>query len=86
MSEASAAGIGERSAVLVTRVGLGGAAAAAGLHSGDIVLSAGGQVINDAEDLEQVVLALAPGSSLALQVWREGRAVELNLSLPKTSP
>jgi len=86
VAEASAAGLGERTAVLVTRVGSGGVAAAAGLRSGDIVLAVGGRPINDASDLEQVVLALTPGSALALQVWREGRAVELNLSLPQAAP
>jgi hypothetical protein len=86
VAEASAAGIGERSAVRVTKVGSGGAAAAAGLRSGAIIQAGDGRAINDAADLEQVVLALAPGGSLALQVWREGRTVELRLTLPQATP
>jgi hypothetical protein len=85
VAEASAAGIGERSAVLVTQVGSDGAAATAGLRSGDIVLAAGGQTINDASDLEQLVLAMAPGRSLSVQVWREGRPIELTLTLPQAA-
>lgn len=84
--EAGAAGIGERGAVLVTRVADGGRAAEAGLRSGDIVLAIDGQDVRDAADLEQRVLASVPAGKLVLKVWREGQAVDLTLALPQAAP
>lgn len=85
-AEARAAGVGDRGGVLVTRVGGDGAAAAAGLREGDIVLAANGRATDDAGDLEQVVLGLGPGGALALQVWREGRVVDLSIRMPGVAP
>lgn len=85
VAEGSAAGIGERGAVLVTGVAESSVAAGAGLRDGDIVLSAGGRAINDAADLEQVVLALPTGTALELQVWRDRRALDLTLAWPKAA-
>lgn len=86
VAEGSAAGIGERGAVLVTGVAEGSVAAGAGLRGGDIVLAAGGQPIDDATDLERVVLALPAGTALELQVWRDRRALDLTLAWPKAAP
>jgi hypothetical protein len=85
-AESGAAGIGERGAVLVTGVAEGSVAAGAGLRGGDIVLAAGGQPINDAADLERVVLGLPAGTALELQVWRDRRALDLTLAWPKATP
>lgn len=85
-AEALAAGIGARGAVLVTRVGGEGAAAAAGLRSGDIVLAVNGRAIQDAADLEQLVVGAAPGTPLALQVWRDRRTIGVTVSMPGAAP
>lgn len=86
VAEGAAAGIGQPGAVLVTGVAEGSVAAGAGLRSGDIVLAAGGRAINDAADLEQVVLGLPAGTALALKVWRDGQGLDLTLAWPKAAP
>lgn len=78
-AEASALGAGDRSAVLVTSVAEGGAAAAAGLRSGDILLSAMGRDVKDATDFELQLSALSPGAPLSLRVWRSGLLLDLVL-------
>ena len=84
--EGRAAGLGDRGAVFVTGVGEGGLAAAAGLRVADIVIAANGRPIADADDLEQLVLGLRTGGPLQLQVWREGRSLDLSVALPKVAP
>lgn len=79
-AEAREAGLGERSAVLVTDVADGSRAAVAGLRSGDVILSAAGQDLKDAAGLEERMLALAPDTSIALRVWRDGQLMELVLA------
>jgi hypothetical protein len=85
-AEARAAGLGERSAVLVTRVAPGGPAAAAGLQPGDILLDADGQDLGDAAQLEERVLALAPGASLLLRLRRGDMTLERVLTRPPAAP
>ena len=74
------AGLGERSAVLVIGVAGSGRAAAAGLRSGDVILSTSGQDLNDAAELEERVLALAIGAPMTLRVWRDRQVLELVLT------
>lgn len=86
LAEAQGLGISERGAVLVTAVAAGGAAERAGLRSGDIVRAVNGRELGSVAQLEQAVLALKPGESVALQAWRSGQPVELVLRLPESSP
>jgi hypothetical protein len=86
LAQAREAGLGERGGVLVTAVAQDSSAAAAGLRSGDIILSAGGQALGDPSDMEQRVIVLAPGAPLTLRVWRDGRVLELVLTRPPTGP
>ena len=82
MAEALAAGLGERTAVMVTFVMADGRAAASGLRTGDVILAANGQELGDAADLEERVLVLPQEAPLALRVWRDRRAFELVLTRP----
>ena len=86
LAELQAQGIGENGAVLVTGVASGSVADAAGLRSGDIVLAANGREFVDAAHFEQVALALVPGSSLQLRVWRDGRAIDISMRLAAVAP
>lgn len=79
-AQAREAGLGERSVVLVTGVAGSSRAGAAGLRNGDFILSAAGQELKDAAELEERLLALAPGTSMALRVWRDGQLLELVLA------
>lgn len=85
-AQAREAGLGERSAVLVTDVAVGSRAAVAGLRSGDVILSAAGQDLKDAADFEERLLELAPDTSMALQVWRNDQLVELVLAPAPAAP
>jgi len=84
--QAREAGLGERRGVLVTSVAEGSAAAAAGLRSGDIILSVDGQSLGDASDMEARVIVVVPGTPLTLGIWREGRALELVLTRRPMAP
>jgi S1-C subfamily serine protease len=86
LAQAREAGLGKRGGVLVTAVADGSPAAAAGLRSGDIILSAAGQELGDATDMAERVIVLAPGAPLTLRVWREGRVLELVLTRPPAAP
>jgi hypothetical protein len=79
-------GAGERGTVPVTSVAAGSHAASAGLHGGDILLSAGGLALRDAADLQEGVLTLAPGAPLAPRVWCDGQVLELALTRPAAAP
>ena len=80
------AGAGERSAVLVTSVLAEGAAATAGLRAGDVIVAADGQALVDAADFEVRLLALPPGTSLELRVWRDGQWVNVRATRVALAP
>ncbi len=86
LADAQALGLGKRSAVLVTWVTEGGAAASAGLRSGDIVLAADGRDLRDAAEREERVLTLAPGTPLSLRVWRDGQYLDMTLVRQPVAP
>ena len=67
---ADSLGLKEAKGALIDDVQHGSPAAKAGLHSGDLVLSAGGAEIKDARDLARKIAALAPGKTLDLQIRR----------------
>jgi hypothetical protein len=80
VEEARTAGLGDRTAVRVLAVTAGGQAAAAGLRSGDVILRCAGHEVSDPVDFEQRIRSRAPGSALALVVWRNGRPQDLLLA------
>lgn len=85
-ADARTLGLGERGAVLVTAVTEAGAAAAAGLRRGDIVVAAAGRELHDAADFEELLLATPPGTPLPLRVWRDGQWLTLTLARRADSP
>jgi len=67
--------------ILVTSVEADGPAAKAGLKAGDVLVKLGTRTIEDSRDLHRALDAAEPGSELAVQVIREGRAVDLKVTL-----
>lgn len=57
----------------------------AGLKAGDVVLAADGQAIVDSGDLPAIVGEARPGSTMKLQIWREGQRQELSAKLGDAS-
>jgi serine protease DegQ len=73
--------LGVTSGVLVQSVVKGGAAAAAGIRAGDVIVRAGGQEVADVEDLFTVLRHHEPGETIDVTVVRDGakRTVRVEL-------
>lgn len=56
-------------------------AAAAGLKPGDVVLKIGGEAIAQAGTLSTRIARQLPGDRVALSLWRQGKPVELEVTL-----
>lgn len=78
---AKALGLDAPRGALVTRVYPGSAAAAAGLQSGDVVLGANGQRIDNSPSLHNFEGLQGVGSKVALDVRREGKPLALGATL-----
>ncbi len=61
-------------------------AAKAGLKNGDVILELNGQPVESANDLRLRVSQTAPGSSVKLEVWRDGKMQDLNVTLGELPP
>lgn len=83
VDERLAKGLGLESprGALVTRVYPGSAAAAAGLQSGDVVLAANGQRIDNAPSLHNFEGLQDVGSRISLDVRRDGKPLQLTATL-----
>ncbi|WP_045726831.1 Do family serine endopeptidase [Xanthomonas sp. GPE 39] len=66
---------------LVTRVLTGSAAAAAGLQPGDVVIGANGERLDSAEALHNYEGLQPVGSTVTLEVRREGKPLQLKIGL-----
>jgi S1-C subfamily serine protease len=58
----------------------GGPAAAAGLVAGDWIVGAAGRVVEDTDDLHRILSGLKEERELALQIVRDQRLVEVNVT------
>ena len=72
-----------KSGVLVTSVDADGPAAKAGLKAGDVIVKLGADVIADGGDLREALSGAEGGSEVAVTVQREGRPVELKVTLAR---
>jgi len=72
-----------KSGVLVTAVDADGPAAKAGVKAGDVVLKLGGDAIADGDDLRTALSEAEGGSEVAITLQRDGRPVELKVTLAK---
>src|SRR3954469_5260371 len=70
---AEAIGLKEPKGALVAEAMKDGPAAKAGVRTGDTIIAVDGQTINEAKDLSRKVAGVAPGKSLSLTLWREGK-------------
>jgi serine protease Do len=66
---------------LVSNVERGGAADKAGLKAGDVIRKLNGQPIVASTDLTGIVSVARPGDKVTLDVWRDGRNVQLSATL-----
>ena len=68
---------GRSEGLRVAEVVPGGPAARAGLHTGDLLLSAGGNPVASAQDLQRLMFGEAIGRPLAITVMRNGAMVDV---------
>ena len=66
---------------LVSQVQDGSPAAKAGLRASDVILMFGGKPVENSGDLPRMVGMAKPGTNIPLQVWRGGKAQELQVVL-----
>ena len=70
---------------LVSNVEKGSAGEKAGLKTGDVVRKLNGQPIVASGDLPAMIGQLLPGDKAVLDVWREGKSIQLNAKLANAS-
>jgi serine protease Do len=58
-----------------------GPAAKAGVEAGDVITAANGQSVKDARELARIIGGFAPGSSVKLDVLRNGKSKVVSLTL-----
>ena len=70
---------------LVANVEKGGAADKAGVAAGDVIRKVDGRAIVASGDLPAIIGQARPGDSVKLEVWRQGRALDLTAKLGDAS-
>ena len=78
---AKALGMEHPSGALVASVLDGEPAAKAGIEAGDVITKVNGKSVEDASALLRAIAAHKPGTSVTLVVWRNGKAVDLDVTL-----
>ena len=78
---AKALGMEHPAGALVASVLDGEPAAKAGIEAGDVITKVNGKSVEDASALLRAIAAHKPGTAVTLAVWRNGKAVELNVTL-----
>jgi membrane-associated protease RseP (regulator of RpoE activity) len=73
--------LGGKSGVLVSSVDEGGPAGKAGMKAGDIVLKLGSETLDDGDDLREAVSGAEGGQEVAVTVQRDGRPLDLKVTL-----
>ena len=80
-SLADSFGLDSPAGALVSSVEPGSAAADAGLKAGDVILQYNGAPVRDSAALSMRVNTTAPGEKAKLDVWREGKRIELTAKI-----
>ncbi|MBB3659585.1 serine protease Do [Rhizobium sp. BK650] len=78
---ADAVGLSKAEGALVAAVSDDAPASHAGVKAGDIVTAVGSENVKTPKDLSRLVADLSPGAKETLTVWRDGKAVDLNVTL-----
>ena len=78
---AAGLGLDKAEGALVSDVTVGGAAAKAGLKRGDVILSYQGRAVVDTNAFRNEIAATKPGSTVTLQVLRDGKSKEVKATL-----
>lgn len=74
-------GLPKPSGALVNSVEKGGPAEKAGIEAGDVILRFDGKSVNNSEDLPRMVGATKPGAKVAVQLWRNKAARDVQVTV-----
>jgi len=74
-------GLPQPEGALVSSVEKGGPAEHAGVQPGDVILKLNGQPLKDSTELPVQIAAIAPGTSVDLEVWRDHGARSVSVKL-----
>ncbi len=78
---ADAFGLQRAQGALVNSISKDSAAEKAGVKEGDVILKFNDRTIEESSDLPRYVTAVRPGTPAKIQVWREGKLVDLSVTL-----
>jgi serine protease Do len=81
---AAGLGLSKTEGALVSEVTPGGAAERAGIKRGDVILSYQGRAVVDTNSFRNEIAATKPGTTIALQVMRDGRVTDLKATLAES--
>ncbi|TLY92173.1 MAG: Do family serine endopeptidase, partial [Gammaproteobacteria bacterium] len=74
-------GLPQPEGALVSSVEKGGPAEHAGIESGDVILKLNGAPLKDSSELPVQIAAIAPGTSVKLEIWRNHATREITVKL-----
>ncbi|HWF37360.1 MAG TPA: DegQ family serine endoprotease [Candidatus Acidoferrales bacterium] len=74
-------GLNQGGGVLIGDVSPDTPAAKAGLKSGDVITELNGQPVEAANQLQVQIAEMAPGSTVKMKVWRDGKSQDMNVTL-----
>jgi|TARA_A100001391_G_scaffold179354_2_gene144323 serine protease Do len=80
---ADALGLANSNGALVTQPIEGAPAAAAGVESGDVIVSVNGEGVSSARELSRVISQQSPGSDVELGVIRSGDELDITVTLDR---
>src|SRR5215471_17286532 len=78
---ADSLGLAKAEGALVAEPQEGSPAVKAGIKAGDVIVSVDGRTVKDARDLAKRIGAMAPGSSIKLEIVRNGKPQAFSLTL-----
>ncbi|MCS7208479.1 MAG: trypsin-like peptidase domain-containing protein [Fimbriimonadales bacterium] len=70
-----------RQGMLVIQVERGAPASRAGIQPGDVILQVDGRAVRTTEQMQEMLRLKQPGETVRLRIWREGRQLDLNVTL-----
>jgi len=78
---AKAVGLAKVAGVSVNKIVKGGAAEAAGIEAGDVILDVDGKTVKTSSDLQNEIVLRRAGDKVNLKIWRDGREITKTVRL-----
>jgi serine protease Do len=80
-ASAKAVGLPKVAGVNVNKVVKGGAAEAAGIEAGDVILDVDGRTVKSSNELQNEIVLRRAGDKVNLKIWRDGREITKSVRL-----